>query len=192
MKKLLLSATLAFGVSAFAADTLKNSLMPVAEKEAPAVNLDNLNIAAKPIKRADSAVVATVDGIPIKKNTADKFLALASKGKITDVDLLPKDQQAALIKGLAASVLIEEKAKKAVSEEIKNKLAANYWAKQEMSKIKVSEKESKAFYKKNKKMYKDRDGTELPYAKVSKYIEMQLKQKKFNEKLMKKAKIVIK
>jgi len=192
MKKILLGATVAFAISATAADALKNSLMPVAQKTTPAINLDNLNVDAKPIKRAGSTVVATVDGIAIKKEIADKFLALASKGKMTDIDLLPKDQQSALIKGVAVSVLIESKAKKEVSQKVKDKLAASYWAKQEMAKIKVSDDEAKALYKKNKKMFKSKDGKVLEYDKVSQYVKMQYKQQKFNENMMKKAKIVIK
>ncbi|SFV49804.1 Cell binding factor 2 precursor [hydrothermal vent metagenome] len=167
--------------------------MPTNSKAAvPAVNLDNLDIDAKPASRPASAVVATVNGIAIKKGDADKFLALASKGRATDLDKLPKKQRDGLLKGYAVSVLIEDKASKEVPMKVKNKLAASYWAKQEMSKIDVSDKEAKAFYEKNKKMYKDKSGKLLAYDKVSQYIKVQLKQKKFNEKLIKNAKIVIK
>jgi len=196
MKKLIISATVALSVaslSLLSADSLKNSLMPTNSKAAvPAVNLDNLDIDAKPASRPASAVVATVNGIAIKKGDADKFLALASKGRATDLDKLPKKQRDGLLKGYAVSVLIEDKASKEVPMKIKNKLAASYWAKQEMSKIDVSDKEAKAFYEKNKKMYKDKSGKLLAYDKVSQYIKVQLKQKKFNEKLIKNAKIVIK
>ena len=195
MKKIIISATVALSVasiSLLSADSLKNSLMPTASKAAPAVNLDNLNIDAKPASRPASAVVATVNGIAIKKSEADKFLALASKGRATDLDLLPKKQKEGLLKGYAVSVLIEHKATKEVPMMIKNKLAANYWAKQQMSKIDVSDKDAKAFYEKNKKMYKDKSGKTIDFDKVSQYIKVQLKQQKFNEKLIKNAKIVIK
>ncbi len=198
MKKILLSASVALAmisVSATAADALKNSLMPAAEKKAPAIDLDNLDVAAKPAKpvsRPATATVATVNGIPIIKKDADKFLAQASKGQVIDIDLLPKKQKESLLKGMAASVLIEQKAKKAVPEEIKNKLAAQYWAKQEMVKIKVSDKEAKDFYEKNKKVFKGKDGKQLPFDKVEKYVKMQVMQQKFNDSLMKSAKIVIK
>jgi len=196
MKKLIIGATVALSVasvSLLSADSLKNSLMPTASKAAkPAVNLDNLNIDAKPASRPASAVVATVDGIAIKKGDADKFLALASKGRATDLDLLPKKQRDGLLKGYAVSVLIEHKASKEISMDIKNKLAASYWAKQEMSKIDINDKDAKAFYEKNKKIYKDKSGKTIDYDKVSQYIKIQLKQQKFNEKLLKNAKIVIK
>jgi|GEM_PF-1524523 len=200
MKKLLLSASVAFALaslSASAADPLKNSLMPAAEKEKPAINLDNLNVAAKPImakpvSRPAAATVATVDGIPIKKKDADKFLALASKGQATDIDLLPKKQKDALINGLAASVLIEAKANKAVPDEMKSKVVAQYWAQQAMSKIEVSDDDAKAFYEKNKKVFKGKDGKQLEYDKVAQYIKMQVKQEKFNKELMKDAKVIIK
>lgn len=197
MKKLLLSASVAVALASapVSADTLKNSLMPAAEKAQPAVNLDNLNVAAAPVKPASrpaTATVATVDGLPVKKKDADKFLALASKGQVTDIDLLPKEQKTALLNGMAASVLIEDKANKAVPNEIKSKLIARYWAEQEMSKIKVSDKEAKAFYEKNKKVFKGKDGKQLSFEKVEKYIQMQAKQQKFNEELMKNAKVIIK
>ena len=197
MNKILLSTVVAAAMTfvSASADDLKNSLSPTAEKAKPAVNLDNLNVAAKPLKPASrpaTATVATVDGIPIKKRDADKFLALASKGQVTDIDLLPKKQKEGLLKGMAASVLIEAKAKKEVSEDIKNKLAARYWAEQKISKIKASDKEVKDFYEKNKKVFKGKDGKQLPLDKVKRYVEMQVKQQKFNKELMKKAKVVIK
>ena len=179
------------------ADPLKNSLMPTAEKEKPAVNLDNLNVAAKPImakpvSRPATATVATVDGIPIKKKDADKFLALASKGQATDIDLLPKKQKNALLNGMAASVLIESKANKAVPNEMKSKIIARYWMQQAMSKVEVSDADAKAFYEKNKKAFKGKDGKQLKYDKVAQYVQMQLKQEKFNKELMKNAKVIIK
>ena len=199
MKKILLSVGVAFALASLpaSADPLKNSLMPVAEKEKPAINLDNLNVAAKPImakpvSRPATATVATVDGIPIKKKEADKFLALASKGQATDIDLLPKKQKDALINGIAASVLIETKADKAVPDEIKSKVIAQYWAQQAMSKIEVSDEDAKAFYEKNKKVFKGKDGKQLEYDKVAQYVKMQVKQEKFNKELMKDAKVIIK
>ena len=199
MKKILLSVGVAFALASLpvSADPLKNSLMPAAEKEKPAINLDNLNVAAKPImakpvSRPATATVATVDGIPIKKKEADKFLALASKGQATDIDLLPKKQKDALINGMAASVLIEAKANKAVPNEMKSKVIAQYWAQQAMAKIEVSDDDAKAFYEKNKKVFKGKDGKQLEYDKVAQYVKMQVKQEKFNKELMKDAKVIIK
>jgi len=199
MKKIILSMGVAFALASLpaSADPLKNSLMPTAEKEKPAVNLDNLNVAAKPImakpvSRPATATVATVDGIPIKKKDADKFLALASKGQATDIDLLPKKQKNALLNGMAASVLIESKANKAVPNEMKSKIIARYWMQQAMSKVEVSDADAKAFYEKNKKAFKGKDGKQLKYDKVAQYVQMQLKQEKFNKELMKNAKVIIK
>ncbi len=197
MKKLLLSASVAIAIFSLpaSADALKNSLMPVAEKAQPAINLDNLNVAAapaKPVSRPATATVATVDGLPVKKKDADKFLALASKGQVTDIDLLPKKQKDALLNGMAASVLIEHRANKVVPKDVKSKLIARYWAEQEMAKVEVSDKEAKAFYEKNKKVFKGKDGKVLAFDKVEKYVQMQLKQQKFNDELMKNAKVIIK
>ncbi len=93
---------------------------------------------------------------------------------------------------MAASVLIEAKANKAVPDEMKSKVIAQYWAQQAMAKIEVSDDDAKAFYEKNKKVFKGKDGKQLEYDKVAQYVKMQVKQEKFNKELMKDAKVIIK
>ncbi|MEA3419268.1 MAG: hypothetical protein U9Q90_07695 [Campylobacterota bacterium] len=202
MKKLLITATAILAVvsiSASAEDALKNSLMPTETKAKPAVDLDNLNVGAKPVQpavqkksRPGTAVIATVDGHPIYKKNADEFLKLASKGKVSDYDMLPKQQQSGLLESLASTVLIEERSKKEVTAEEKNKLAAQYWVSQQMKKISVTDEEAKKFYEKNKKAFKDKDGKQLEYDKVENYVKMTVKQQKFTGELMKTAKVVVK
>lgn len=202
MNKLLITVTAALAVatmSVSAEDTLKNSLMPAETKAKPAVNLDNLNVAAKPVQpivakksRPGSAVIATVDGHPVHKKQADEFLKMATKGKISDYDLLPKNQQSELVKSLASAVLIEARSKKEVSAEEKNKLAAQYWVGQKMKQIPVSDEEAKKFYEKNKKAFKGKDGKQLGYDKVENYVKMTVKQQKFSKELLKNAKVVMK
>jgi hypothetical protein len=202
MRKLLITATAALAVvsvSASAEDALKNSLMPAETKTKPAINLDNLNVGAKPIQpivarksRPGNTVIGTVDGYPIHKKKADEFLKMATKGKVSDYDKLPKKQQADLLKNLASSVLIEERSKKEVSAEEKNKLAAQYWVGQKMKKIAVNDEEAKEFYEKNKKVFKGKDGKQLEYDKVENYVKMTVRQQKFSKELMKNAKVVVK
>ncbi len=181
------------------ADDLKNSLMPVASKSSePNINLDNLNVGArpgpiaKPKSRSGKAVIGTVNGIKIYKKTADQFLKMATKGKVTDFDRLPKKQRVEIVNNLASTALIEAKAKKEVSQEEKNKLATQYWMGQKMKKIKISDAEAKKFYKENQKAFKRKDGKTVPYEKVENYVKMTMKQQKFAKKLMKNAKVVVK
>jgi hypothetical protein len=201
MKRFLvsLSAFLALTSSSIIADDLKNSLMPTASKaEKPMVNLDNLNVGAKVgprvqhKSRSGKAVIATVNGIKIYKRDADKFLKLATKGKVSDLDKLSKKHQKDVIKNLASTALIEAKAKKEVTQKEKNKLAAQYWMGKKLKKIKVSDGEAKKFYKANKKAFKGKNGKLVPFEKVKNYISMNIKQQKLIKKLMKSAKIVIK
>ena len=200
MKKFFIATGVALAVasvSASAESSLKSSLMPTETKEKPAVNLDNLNVGAKkPVvqkkSRPGNTVIGTVNGYPIHKEQADKFLKVATKGKVSDFDLLPKKQQTELVNNLASTVLIEERAKKEVSAEEKNKLAAQYWVGKEMKKVSVSDDEAKKFYEENKKVFKDKDGKQLEYEKVENYIKMTVKQQKFSKKLMKDAKVVVK
>jgi len=203
MKKIVILAGIVLGaatVGAVAEDMLKNSLMPASDAPArQAVDLDNLNVAAKPVEkpaprvsRPGSTVIGTVDGHEIYKKNADEFLKMATKGKVSDFDLLPKQQQSEVVKSLALPVLVEERASKEVPSDIKKKLVAQHWAGQEMKKTTVSEDEIKKFYEENKKVFKDKSGKELEYDKVKNYISMTIKQQKFSKELMKNAKIEVK
>ncbi len=202
MKRFIITvgAFLALTATNLLADDLKNSLMPVASKPSqPNINLDNLNVGARPgpvatprKSRSGKAVIGTVNGIKIYKRTADKFLKMATKGKVSDFDRLPKKQRREIVQNLASTTLIEAKAKKEVSKEEKNKLATQYWMGQKMKKIKISDAEAKKFYKENQKAFKRKDGKTVPYAKVENYVKMTMKQQKFAKKLMKNAKVIIK
>jgi len=181
------------------ADELKNTLMPVASKSSePNINLDNLNVGARPGPvaqpkvRSGKAVIGTVNGIKIYKKSADQFLKMATKGKVSDFDRLPKKQRVEIVNNLASTVLIEAKAKKEVTQVEKDKLAAQYWMGKKMKKIKVSDDEAKKFYKENKKAFKRKDGKTVPYEKVEKYVKNTMQQQKFAKDLMKNAKVVVK
>jgi hypothetical protein len=203
MKKIVILAGIVLGaatVGAVAEDMLKNSLMPASDAPArQAVDLDNLNVAAKPVEkpaprvsRPGSTVIGTVDGHEIYKKNADEFLKMATKGKVSDFDLLPKQQQSEVVTSLALPVLVEVLAGKEVPADIKKKLVAQHWVGQEMKKTTVSEDEMKKFYEENKKVFKDKSGKELEYDKVKNYISMTIKQQKFSKELMKNAKIEVK
>jgi hypothetical protein len=200
IKKLLISLTILLGLSQLAtADELKNSLLSSSSSSTgdAMVNLDNLNVGGAPKAvhhkpRSGKAVIGTVNGHKIYKKKADKFLKVATKGKITDFDRLPKKQRDEIVKNLAATTLIEVRSRKEVSKAEKNKLAAQYWMGKKLKSIKVSKSEAKKFYNKNKKSFKDKNGKQLSFKKVENYVIMTIRQQKFSKNLMKKAKIVIK
>jgi len=181
------------------ANDLKNSLLSNASSSdgSDMVNLDNLNVGGKPKavhhkSRSGKAIIGTVNGYNIRKKKADKFLEIATKGKIKDFDRLPKKQREEIVKNLAATTLIEVRSRKEVTKAEKNKLAAQYWMGKKLKAIKVTKAEAKKFYNKNKKVFKDKKGKQLTFKKVEEYIIMTIRQQKFSKNLMKKAKIVIK
>lgn len=114
MKKILLTLglTLCFGVGSLSADALKNSLNNLMqEKDSTGmVNLNGVGVGAKPkpkvVKQARksrpaSAIIGRYnDGKPVRKKEANAYLKKATKGKIKDLDLLPKKQRLMVLKDL--------------------------------------------------------------------------------------------
>jgi len=114
MKKILLQCglTCTLFVSSLSADALKNSLDNILHQKDSAgiVNLNGINLGMKPRPKEDivrtthksrpgSAVIGTYnDGKPVHKKEADKYLKKVSKGKIEDIDLLPRKQRLLILK----------------------------------------------------------------------------------------------
>jgi len=167
---------------------------------------------------ANAKVIATVNGYPITKSEADAFVKRATRGMATYNMLKPRDKEK-VIKALATDKLIVERAKKEVPKSVQKELITEYyirthikelqrkaqrslsskqkgmaiadaWVKKNSMRIKVSDSEIRAFYEKNKRLFKNRKtGKIIPYEKIKPIIKMQLQQKKFVEELMKSAKI---
>ena len=115
MKKSLIVFGLAFGfmVSSVSADALKNSLTNILNTKDDStgmVNLDGMSLGAKPKhkrvasarkSRPASAIIGRYsDGKPVHKREADRYIAKATKGKIKDLDMLPKKQRLMVLKDL--------------------------------------------------------------------------------------------
>ncbi|HHD79567.1 MAG TPA: hypothetical protein ENK98_08070 [Epsilonproteobacteria bacterium] len=114
MKKFLivLGLTSAFLMSTLSADALKNSLTNIlhTKDSSGMVNLNGVSVGAKPKQRMinqarksrpASAVIGRYnDGKPVHKREADKYITKATKGKIKDLDLLPKKQRLMVLKDL--------------------------------------------------------------------------------------------
>ncbi len=113
MKKFLIALGLSFVVliQGVFADALKNSLTNIlhTKDSSGMVNLSGVSVGAKPkqraIKRVKSRPASTIigrynDGKPVHKREADKYIKKATKGKIKDLDLLPKKQRLMVLKDL--------------------------------------------------------------------------------------------
>jgi len=115
MKKILIASglTLILSVSSVSADALKNSLNNLMnEKDTTGmVNLNAMNIngKAKPkavqqVKRKSrpgSAIIGRYnDKKPVFKKEADAYIKKVTKGKIKDIDLLPRKQRLIVLKDL--------------------------------------------------------------------------------------------
>ena len=116
MKKILLlcGLTCTFFVSSLSADALKNSLNNILHQKDSAgmVNLNGVGVGVKhkPKRkvvrrvhksRPGSTVIGTYNnGKPVYKKEGDKYLKKVTKGKIKDMDLLPRKQRLLVLKDL--------------------------------------------------------------------------------------------
>jgi len=143
---IVLGMTSAFLISTVSADALKNSLTNIlnTKDSSGMVNLNGISVGAKPKRkvikhvrksRPASAVIGRYnDGKPVHKREADKYIKKATKGKIKDLDLLPKKQRLMVLKDLQRMYAIKHfksRPAKAVvatvnGQEIHKKSADNY------------------------------------------------------------------
>lgn len=114
MKKILLTLglTSAFYVSSLSADALKSSLNNLLNQKDSSgmVNLNGVGVGAKPKPKVSkpvrksrpvSAIIGRYnDGKPVRKKEANAYLKKATKGKIKDLDMLPKKQRLMVLKDL--------------------------------------------------------------------------------------------
>jgi len=133
----------------------------------------------------NAKVIATVNGYPITSGEANKAIKIASKGKIKDYRKLSPNDRKRLIKALATDKLVVKEANRVVPKNQKKLLYVDYyvkkhlkelikkaekdltkkeketavadaWVRKQSSKYKVSEKEIKRVYNRNKRLFKDR------------------------------------
>ena len=137
---------------------------------------------------ASAKVIATVDGYPIYEKEANEFLKIATKGKITYKRLKKKDKRD-LVERLAVDKLVMQTALREISKKERDQIIAGYWLRQKAAKMKVTDKEVKDAYEKNKKFFKDKKNKTIPFEKVKEMIRTSILQKKAVAKMMKKATI---
>jgi len=142
---------------------------------------------------AMATTAATVNGMEITVDEANKALKVLSKGKMT-WEKLSKDEKNKLIHMMAPSKLVSEASKKELSEKEKGAALSGFWMQRSMSKMSVSDETAKAAYEKMKKAAKAAKSKEkIPeFDKAKQSIKMQIAQEEIVGKLMKKADIKIK
>jgi hypothetical protein len=135
---------------------------------------------------AAPATLATVNGKAITTNHANTFLSKAAPGM--SFEKLDPKMKRQVVDQLVNQTLVEDQviksgiqntpAFKAQYAAIKNDLAVDMWMKQQMNKISVTDKETKAFYDANGDKMKQGD-KKVPYEQVKKEINQFLKLEKF-------------
>jgi len=142
---------------------------------------------------AMATVAATVNGMEITVDEANKALKTLSKGDMT-WKKLPKDGKIKLINMMAPSKLVSAALKKDLTEKEKGAALSSFWMQRRMSKISISDEKAKVAYENMKKAAKAaKSKKEIPtFEKAKQSIKMQLAQAEIVGKLMKKADIKIK
>ncbi|AKF24478.1 hypothetical protein YH65_03030 [Sulfurovum lithotrophicum] len=201
MRKIAVAAGMSFGilVSSLSADILKTHLSHmVHEKDATPgmVDLSRLDMPiGGPVKsRSSHAVIATVDGYKIRKKEADAYIKSRTKGKITDFDALPKDQQLRLVRELSLPLLMASQAKKELSEQEKEGAYVSAWIRKQAAKVTVTDAEVQMLYNQLKQKAMERNATNTilpPFESVKNKMKSQILEKKIMDGLMKDVKIEV-
>ena len=204
MKKTLLAAGVATLLMStnVAADPLKDSLMNAGDKDTPMVSLDNIKTTKKTnvqTSRPKDAVVATVNGQNITKESADQFLAVVTKGQVIDFDKLKKQQRQQLIHQMSVPFLLSVKAQKELNNEEKNMALSRMWMQKKISSTKIDDKDAKKAYDDYIKRVKKeaaktgKKDIKLPsFDDVKMQIKMKLAEEKVVKDLLNEAKITLK
>ena len=148
----------------------------------------------KPIKkRSKNSVIATVNGHKILKKEADARLKILTKGKIDNIDLLPKEQQKKVIEDLALPILIKKEASRSLSNEEKKSIYIRLWMQDKAKKKKVSDAQVKVAYETIKSEAKKAGKADtLPaFSVIKERLRMQIKEKSISDKLMENVQIKV-
>ena len=135
-------------------------------------------------------VIGSVNGYAITEKEANNLLKVLTHGKVKYSQLKPKDKRE-IVKRLAVDKLVIKTAYRSLSKKERDFVIANAWMAKKIRGVKVTNSEAKKAYNANKQLFK-KNGKIVPFSKVKNLIKMQLKQKKVVDRMMKKAKIVVK
>jgi len=141
---------------------------------------------------AAPVTLATVNGKTITKNDANTFMTKAIPGM--SFDKLDPKMKRQVVDQLINQMLVKDQVLKSGLQNtpafktqyaaIKDDLAVDMWMKQQMNKISVTDKETKAFYDANGDKMKQGD-KKVPYEQVKKEITQFLKLEKFKANMNK-------
>jgi len=136
---------------------------------------------------------ATVNGIVITIEDADKALDILTKGKKKWAEL-PEEGKKQLIQMMAPSKLVAEAATKSLSKKEIEAALAGFWMQKKMASIKISDEDAKKMYDKMSKMAKKaKSKQKIPeFEKIKNDLKMRYAQEKVVADLMKNAKIKVK
>ncbi|MCD6172770.1 MAG: peptidylprolyl isomerase [Sulfurimonas sp.] len=137
---------------------------------------------------ASAQALVTVDGVEITQKDVETALMNATQGRFNQV---PSEKQAEfrkqVLEQLVAKELVYSDAKKTgilkskeftneykkVQERVKKELAVQIWQKKQMDKVKISNKELKNYYDKNKEEFKEKESVHARHILVKTESEAQ-------------------
>ncbi len=137
---------------------------------------------------ASAQALVTVDGVKITQKDVETALMNATQGRFNQV---PPEKQAEfrkqVLEQLVAKELVYSHAKKTgilkskeftdeykkVQERVKKELAVQIWQKNQMDKVKVSNKDLKSYYDKNKEEFKEKESVHARHILVKTESEAQ-------------------
>ncbi len=141
---------------------------------------------------AAATTLATVNGQPITSADASAFMTKAIPGMTFD-KLDPKMKRQVVDQLVNQKLIKAQVAKSGIQNtpqfklayaQLRDDLAVDMWMKQQMAKISVSDKETKAFYDANKEKMKQ-NGKDVPYEKAKFEITQFIKMEKFKTQMTK-------
>ena len=147
-------------------------------------------IAALTTTTITAKVIGSVNGYSITEKEANNLLKVLTHGKVKYSQLKPKDKRE-IVKRLAVDKLVIKTAYRSLSKKERDFVIANAWMAKKIRGVKVTNSEAKKAYNANKQLFK-KNGKIVPFSKVKNLIKMQLKQKKVVDRMMKRAKIIVK
>ncbi len=147
-------------------------------------------IAALTTSTITAKVIGSVNGYSITEKEANNLLKVLTHGKVKYSQLKPKDKRE-IVKRLAVDKLVIKTAYRSLSKKERDFVIANAWMAKKIRGVKVTNSEAKKAYNANKQLFK-KNGKIVPFSKVKNLIKMQLKQKKVVDRMMKRAKIIVK
>jgi len=143
--------------------------------------------------RPAEAVVATVNGQDIHKKSADNYLKLVTRGKVTDFDKLDKKQRLVLIKELARPMILQDAIGQNLTEEEKEAVLSQAWLQKQRATTKVTNDQMLALYevKKAKALAVNPQAQIPPYISLGENLKNEIIEKKIMAELMEDVNITV-